>query len=284
MISSALQVDCVTTTTTQWWECVRGAVPVPGVDASGCDGSDIEVTPPGISTANGQSNNTELYINYVVSTYGATAFFDDYFFINPSVIAGNVYVDWCENNSALYNGDGYYMKVNGFTSSALNTTYFLTAPVTNNATWQELIDQLNTINANNAWTQDFLYTDNWGQVITKIQNHAASDSLTWQSRFCICSVTCFCQPCSTGPNCVYNNEPDCLISATAVPCCVSTTTTPPTTTTTTSNLVGLKLCCDPYTEYEVIYNSSLYNLIDYTLPPFTRAMVMTITLLLLKCP
>ena len=278
MISSALQVDCVTTTTTQWWECVRGAVPVPGVDASGCDGSDTEVTPPGISTANGQSNNTELYINYVVSTYGTTAFFNDYFFINPSIIAGNVYVDWCENNSALYNGDGYYMKVNGFTSAALNTTYFLTAPVTNNGTWQELIDQLNAINANYAWTQDFLYTDNWGQVITKMQNHAASDSLTWQSRFCVCSVTCFCQPCSTGPNCVYNNEPDCLISATAVPCCVSTTTTPPTTTTTTSNLVGLKLCCDPYTEYEVIYNSSLYNLIDYTLPPFTRAMVMTITL------
>jgi len=266
----------VTTTTTQWWECVSSLTPVPGVDAIGCDSSDTELTPPGITTVNGQYTNNQIYTDYLVATYGTSEIFDNYFFINPSIVVGQSYI--CENTGSLYNGDGYYYKINGFVSSASNGSYFLSGPVTINAHWEMLIDALNVINTTNSWPQDFLYSDHWSQVIGKMHNNAPNDMLSWAGRLCLCTVNCFCQPCSSGPNCIYQYEPDCLVSANATPCCETTTYSPPTTTTTTSALVGLKLCCDPYTEYEVIYNSSLYNLIDYSLPPFTRAFVMTITL------
>ena len=274
----------VTTTTTQWWECVQGHVPVPGVDAVYCDSSHTYFQPASISTANGWDINRQIFINNVASTFGQTALFSNYFYINPIVgptTSNNVCVNTDPN---LFNGVGEYQTVVGFVGLGTNTIYTLTGPVTTNANWQMLIDALNLINVNNAWPQDFLYTDSFGDIQYKILQHILSipgqpyEVLVIVSAYCMCTVTCFCQVCSSGPNCIYTNEPDCLLSANATPCCITTTYAPPTTTTTTSNLVGLKLCCDPYTEYEVIYNSSLYNLIDYSLPPFTRAMVMTITL------
>jgi len=284
MIAAQLQIDCVTTTTTQWWECVRGHVPVPGVDAIYCDSSHTYFQPASISTANGWDINRQIFINNVASTFGQTALFSNYFYINPIVgptTPNNVCVNTDPN---LFNGVGEYQTVVGFVGMGTNTYYVLTGPVTTNANWQMLIDALNAINAANGWAQNFLYTDSFGDIQYKIFQHLIvlpgnpMEAILLVSAYCMCTVTCICQVCSSGPNCIYTNEPDCLLSANATPCCITTTYAPLTTTTTTSNLVGLKLCCEPYTQYEVIYNSSLYNLIDYSLPPFTRAFVMTITL------
>ena len=276
MISAQLQIDCVTTTTTQWWECVRGHVPVPGVDAIYCDSSTTYVTPPGVSSANGSAQNFILLVNHIISTYTVTLPFALYFFVNPNASAAGTP---CQNtNPNLYNGNGLHMKVTGIFGGSLNQYYILSGPLTTQATWSLLITTLNNININNSWSPNFLLSDDWNQVITKMQANAPNDTLILGAGYCLCIVSCSCIPCSSGPNCIYTNEPDCLLSANATPCCVTTTYRPATTTTTTSNLVGLKLCCDPYTEYEVIYNSSLYNLIDYSLSPFTRAFVMTITL------
>ena len=268
----------VTTTTTQWWECVTPPIPTPGVDADWCDTTHTLVSPAGVSIANSFVQNQHEFINEVVSIYGPSNALAEYFYINPSTPNPNPNI--CVNNDpAIFNGTGEYQKVTGFIGAVGNTAYILTGQVTSYASWFLLIIALNDINAANSWPVNFVIGDTWNGVITKMQANAPNDNLIPQVVYCMCTQPpCYCQVCSSGPNCIYPNEPLCLVSANATPCCETTTYAPSTTTTTTSNLVGVRLCCAPYTEYEVIYNSSLYNLIDYSFSPFNRAFVMTITL------
>ena len=216
---------CPTTAATAMFECLPGQP----IYTSGCLSATLYwPVPPtgtgyaamGIDATTTNWNWPHILVDHIIQTHPPNTVFWDYKSIKPNLVGG-----LCANTTGFLGNMGYIVRAAPACSN-MNTIYTAAAGCPHSCTlhtdWNTTIGFLNAVNTANSWPTTFSNTMTLVEAGQEMSFYGETGGgLNTCSGNCLCSSgPCYCQPCTSGVNCIYTDLAVCNVAAAANPCCI----------------------------------------------------------------
>ena len=215
---------CPTTASTAMFECLPGQ-PIYTQCTNATMVLPVGPIPnnPGITVTTSSWQFCQIFSAWIVDTYPSNTLYHSKKTVSPNGINAA-----CPNPTNYYGGIGAVYMV-GVVCSSLNTIYNAAngcpTSQSQHTCWNDTIGFLNAVNANLSLPQTFSTSMTHAQAEAEMVIYGNSGGGLWCSTSpCACqqSGPCYCQPCTSGPTCVYptlTGPTGCNAAAAATPCC-----------------------------------------------------------------